>query len=73
MIETITLQQTTVTTNSYRMLKIPHHFGTGRLFIKNVLPTGLIIRRKMHFCESVSNWVNSIMEKGWTDFRALNV
>ena len=77
MIETITLQQTTVTTNSHKMLTIPHHFGTGRLFIKDVLPTGLI-RRKIHFFASLLATgyvgpVNNIMEKGWTDSRALNV
>ena len=49
MIETITLQQT-------KIIKIPHHFETGRLFIKDVLPTSQI-RQDIHFCELVSNCV----------------
>ena len=77
MIETITLQQTTAITNSHKMLKSPHHFGTGRLFIKYILPTGQIRRKKSFFASLLATGyvgpVNKITEKGWTDFRALNV
>ena len=66
-----------VTTNNHKIIKIPHHFEAGRLFIKDVLPTSLI-QREIHFCESVSNWVCGACEqhygkRGWTDFHALNV
>ena len=63
------LLKTIVTTNSHKIIKIPHHFETGRLFIKDVLPTSLI-RRYIHFCESVSNWVFidiSLSDCGATD------
>ena len=78
MIETITLQQnrrfiqTSVTTNSHKIIKIPHHFETARLFIKDVLPTGLI-RREIHFFASLLATgyvgpVNNFMEKGVNGF-----
>ena len=50
------------------MLNIPHRFETGRLLIKDVLPTSLI-RREIHFFASLLATgyvgpVNNIMGKG---------
>ena len=77
MIETVALPQTRrftwtpVTQNSHKMMKIPHHFGTGRLFIKDVSTRNLFVASLL--ATGFMGPVNNIVEKGRTDFRALNV
>ena len=60
MIETISLQQT-------KIIKIPHHFETGRLFIKYVLLTSLIRRDKQNTWSSFDTRLKAHKSYGATN------